>query len=74
VRDEGEFMRAITAVAANPDLVHWRENDLEAWDQAMKVDEILRDSREWAKKPYSDRFDEVVRRVRAIMPEASNPG
>ena len=55
----------------NPDLTHWEANDPEAWDEALKQDEILRTSSKWAKKPYAERFDEVVRRVRAIMPEAS---
>jgi hypothetical protein len=55
----------------NPDLTHWEANDPEAWDEALKQDEILRTSSKWGKKPYAERFDEVVRRVRAIMPEAS---
>lgn len=57
----------------NPDLTHWEASDPEAWDEALKQDEILRTSAKWAKKPYAERFDEVVRRVRAIMPEASAP-
>jgi hypothetical protein len=57
----------------NPDLVHWESNDPQAWDEAMKQDEILRTSTRWAGKPYSERFEEVVRRVRAIMPEVSLP-
>jgi hypothetical protein len=55
----------------NPDLTHWEAKDPEAWDEALKQDEILRTSSKWAKKPYAERFDEVVRRVRAIMPDAS---
>lgn len=57
----------------NPDLTLWETSDPEAWDEAMKQDEILRTSTKWAAKPYAERFDEVVRRVRAIMPEASAP-
>jgi hypothetical protein len=57
----------------NPDLVHWESNDPEAWDEALKQDEILRASTKWAGKPYAERFEEVARRVRAIMPEASAP-
>jgi hypothetical protein len=57
----------------NPDLVHWESSDPEAWDEALRQDEILRINSRWANKPYSERFDEVVRRVRAIMPEASSP-
>jgi hypothetical protein len=57
----------------NPDLVHWEANDPEAWDEALRQDEILRTSAKWANKPYAERFEETVRRVRAIMPEASAP-
>jgi len=57
----------------NPDLTHWEASDPEAWDEALKQDEILRTSRKWAGKPYAERFEEVVRRVRAINPEASAP-
>ena len=60
--------RKITSI-----LTHWESNDPEAWDEALKQDEILRTSRKWGGKPYAERFDEVVRRVRAIMPEASMP-
>jgi hypothetical protein len=57
----------------NPDLVHWEINDPEAWDEALKQDEILRTNGKWVNKPYAERFDEVVRRVRAVMPEATAP-
>ena len=57
----------------NPDLVHWESNDPGAWEEALKQDEILRTNMKWAAKPYAERFQEVVRRVRAIMPEASTP-
>jgi hypothetical protein len=57
----------------NPDLVHWEINDPEAWDEALKQDEILRTNGKWVNKPYAERFDEVVRRVKAIMPVATAP-
>ncbi|SOD42376.1 hypothetical protein [Nitrosovibrio sp. Nv4] len=57
----------------NPDLTHWESNDPEAWDEALKQDEILRTASKWASKPYAERFEEVARRVRAIMPDASAP-
>ncbi|MBA4141944.1 MAG: hypothetical protein H0X43_02835 [Nitrosospira sp.] len=57
----------------NPDLVHWESRDPEAWEEALRQDEILRTNAKWAAKPYAERFDEVVRRVRAIMPEVSAP-
>lgn len=55
----------------NPDLVHWETADPEAWEEALRQDEILRTAATWAARPYGERFEEVVRRVRAIMPEAS---
>jgi hypothetical protein len=57
----------------NPDLVHWEINDPEAWDEALKQDEILRTNGKWVNKPYAERFDEVVRRVKAVMPEVTAP-
>jgi hypothetical protein len=57
----------------NPDLVLWETTDPEAWDEALRQDEILRSTTKWAKAPYADRFSEVVRRVRAIMSEAAKP-
>lgn len=57
----------------NPDLVHWEASDSDAWDEALRQDEILRTTSVWAGRPYAERFEEVVRRVRAIMPEASAP-
>ena len=57
----------------NPDLVHWEASDPEAWDEALRQDETLRRSTKWASKSFSERFEEVVRRVRAIMPDASAP-
>lgn len=57
----------------NLDLSHWEATDPEAWDEALRQDEILRTSSKWADKSYAERFEEVARRVRAIMPEASVP-
>lgn len=57
----------------NPDLVHWEANDPDAWEEAMLQDEALRLQPKWAKKSYEERFAEVVKRVRAFMPEASEP-
>lgn len=55
----------------NPDLVHWETTDPEAWEEALRQDEILRTGGRWANRPYAERFEEVVRRVRAILPQAS---
>lgn len=57
----------------NPDLVHWETTDPEAWEEALRQDEILRTTSAWAGRPYAERFEEVVRRVRALIPEAPSP-
>ena len=79
-KEESERMQKLSvaeqvaeAKDSNPDLVHWESKDPEAWDEALRQDEILRTSSKWTQKSYAERFDEVVRRVRAIMPEASMP-
>lgn len=61
------------AKEANPDLVHWEANDPDAWREAMMQDQALLAIPKWAKKSYEERFAEVVKRVRTIMPEASAP-
>lgn len=57
----------------NPDLVYWENNDEKAWNHAIRQDQALLLDPDWQKKSYSERFVEVVKRVRAIMPEASEP-
>ena len=57
----------------NPDLVHWESLDGDEWREAMFQDAILIQNPKWAKRPMEERFVEVVKRVRAIMPEASEP-
>jgi uncharacterized protein YwgA len=57
----------------NPDLSHWEANDPEAWEEAQRQDETLRQNAKWANKPYAERFEEVARRVKAIMPDVSQP-
>ncbi|SHL41652.1 hypothetical protein SAMN05216428_102335 [Nitrosospira sp. Nsp11] len=54
-------------------ITHWEANDPGAWDEALRQDEILRNNPKWIEKSYDARFKEVVRRVRAIMPEATTP-
>jgi hypothetical protein len=58
---------------SNPYLVHWEAHDPSAWEEALRQDEVLRANPKWAAKSYDVRFIEVVRRVRAIMPQASSP-
>lgn len=57
----------------NPHLIHWESNDVDAWNEALMQDQILLQSPKWAKKPYAERFEEVVKRVKAVMPEATEP-
>lgn len=57
----------------NPDLTHWEAHDEDAWREAMLQDQVLLQNPKWAKKSLDERFVEVVKRVRAVMPEASEP-
>jgi len=57
----------------NPDLVYWEAHDEDAWKEAMLQDQALMLMPKWSKKSFDERFAEVVKRVRAIMPEASEP-
>ena len=57
----------------NPDLAYWEVNDREAFEEAVRQDQAMLTTAKWAKAPYAERFVEVVRRVRAVMPEASAP-
>jgi hypothetical protein len=65
--------QVIEALENNPDLLHWEKHDRAAWDEAQRQDQLLEITPEWAKRPYEERFAEAVRRVRAIMPDASTP-
>jgi hypothetical protein len=62
-----------SAKERNLDLVHWENHDAKAWNEALKQDEILRRSSKWVGAPFDERFAEVVKRVREILPEASTP-
>lgn len=77
VEREQRYMQATTeemvkeALENNPDLVHWSAHDTEAMEEATRQDELMRYNPRYGDMPYEKRFAEVVRRVRAIMPEAS---
>lgn len=57
----------------NPDLSFWETNDKEAFDEAVRQDYVLRQTDKWGKASIPERFEEVVRRVRTLMPEAAQP-
>lgn len=57
----------------NPHLMHWESNDADAWNEALMQDQILLNTPKWAKKSIEERFVEVVRRVKSVMPEATEP-
>lgn len=57
----------------NSNLMHWEQNDPDAWQEALMQDQILLSNPKWATKPIEERFEEVVKRVKAIMPEATEP-
>ena len=57
----------------NPYLSHWEAHDEDAWREAMLQDQVLLNTPKWAKKSLEERFEEVVKRVKTNMPEASEP-
>lgn len=57
----------------NPHLSFWEHNDKDAWNEALEQDQILLRQPKWAKKSYEERFVEVVKRVKAVMPDATEP-
>lgn len=57
----------------NVHLVFWELYDPIAWDEALRQDEILRTTSRWKDVSFDDRFDEVVRRVSVVYPEAKLP-
>jgi hypothetical protein len=57
----------------NPDLAHWEKNDDDAFQEAVRQDQALLLNPKWREKTIPERFVEVVRRVRSIMPDASEP-
>lgn len=77
-RQEEEQQRVIDeqvqeAKDNNPDLSYWEKNDEDAWNEALMQDQILLRKPYWRSKSYEERFIEVAKRVRAVMPEASEP-
>lgn len=57
----------------NPHLTHWETNDEDAWREAMMQDQALLQLPKWKNKSYEERFNEVVKRVKAVMPDATEP-
>jgi hypothetical protein len=57
----------------NPDLTYWEKSDPEAWQEAIAQDQALLLNPKWRAKSIEERFVEVVKRVRNIMPDASEP-
>lgn len=57
----------------NPDLSHWEKTGDEAFQEAVRQDQALLLNPKWREKTIPERFVEVVKRVRAIMPDASEP-
>ncbi|MFS1522757.1 hypothetical protein ACL7TT_01380 [Microbulbifer sp. 2304DJ12-6] len=56
-----------TAIASNPSLSDWRENDPDKWDMATIVDNQLRQDPAFKNASFEDRFNEVVKRTQAAF-------
>ncbi|MDW6094050.1 hypothetical protein SBX64_16040 [Vibrio rhizosphaerae] len=59
------------AIAENSDLSAWLNEGGDIWNKAIKVDEQLQSDPTWQNKPLSERFSEVVKRVKAEQEAAA---
>lgn len=57
----------------NPDLSYWEKNDTEVFEEAVRQEQALLLNPKWRDRPIEERFIEVVKRTRAVMPDASEP-
>lgn len=64
---------SIEAVDNNPVLAHWRDKDEDAFNEADRQDQLLRQDPEWRGKSFDDRFAEAVRKTLLLKPDASLP-
>ncbi|EIY4752394.1 ATPase [Vibrio cholerae] len=53
-----------TALKANADLQSWMSEGGARWNAAQQIDDHLASSSEWANRSYTERFEEVSKRVR----------
>ena len=59
-------------IAADADLTRWKDSDY-AWDKAVAIDGYVKTLPEFAGKSFSERKDEVVRRTKLELGEATKP-
>jgi hypothetical protein len=72
-REQDLNEQATEARENSPQLMHWQNHDESAWNEALRQDGLLMETPEWKNRPIPERFEEVIRRVRAIDPQASLP-
>lgn len=61
------------AIAQSAELTQWQRVGGEQWQKALDIDDALRVSPEWANKPLTERFEEVVRQTHAAFVTPSTP-
>jgi hypothetical protein len=61
------------AIDNNPLLSLWEASDPEAWGRAHQFDDLLKNRKEWAGKPFAERFEQVAKMVLLDYPQAKRP-
>ncbi|MEW5251040.1 hypothetical protein [Microbulbifer discodermiae] len=62
-----------TAIADNPSLSDWRQNDPDKWEMAIIVDEKLKQDPAFKEASFEERFKEVVKRTQAAFGVPDKP-
>ncbi|MEX2964509.1 hypothetical protein [Microbulbifer sp. TYP-18] len=62
-----------SAIANNPSLSDWRQNDPDKWEMAIIVDEKLKQDPAFKEASFEERFKEVVKRTQAAFGVPDKP-
>jgi len=57
------------ALNANPELMQWRDGDINRWTEALRLDNELRESPDWKNRPTTERFAHVVQQTKQAFGE-----
>lgn len=55
------------AIGRNESLKSWETSDPQRWEQAVRIDEVLKTDPAWKSRTLDERFTEVVRRTQAVF-------
>ncbi|AOP42936.1 hypothetical protein ACOGYQ_001411 [Edwardsiella piscicida] len=74
--EDGEINPVLEAIARNPDLAQWFDNDIDRRDFAITVDERLKTDPAWQDQTLDVRFAEAARRTKVAFsdPDVAEAG